>query len=113
MAAERGYDAYMKDLKVPAADTSGKRVAIIGGGPTGISAAFFLGRAGIPVTIFEQADRLGGIVRRVVPDFRISGETVDKDIAMMMAYGAEVKLSSPLLPSASSWPRATPTSSLP
>lgn len=95
VAAERGYDAYMKDLKVPAADTSGKRVAIIGGGPTGISAAFFLGRAGIPVTIFEQADRLGGIVRRVVPDFRISGETVDKDIAMMMAYGAEVKLSSP------------------
>ena len=95
VAAERGYDAYMKDLKVPAADTSGKRVAIVGGGPTGISAAFFLGRAGIPVTIFEQADRLGGIVRRVVPDFRISGETVDKDIAMMETYGAEVKLNTP------------------
>ena len=57
-----------------------------------MSAAYFVGRAGIPVTLFEKADRLGGIVRQVIPAFRISDEAIDKDVALMEKMGVEVKL---------------------
>ena len=63
VAAERGYEALMASIRRPA-KVAGKKAAIIGGGPTGMSAAYFVGRAGIPVTLFEKADRLGGIVRQ-------------------------------------------------
>ena len=55
----------------------------------------FLGRAGIPVTIFEQSHKLGGVPRLVIPGFRISEEAIEKDIALMRFYGAEVKLNTP------------------
>jgi putative selenate reductase len=95
VAAEKGYDRLMDRLEKPAPADTNAKAAIIGGGPTGISAAFFLGRAGIPCTIFEQADKLGGIVRQVIPGFRISDEAIDKDIAMMLKMGAEVKCGAP------------------
>ena len=92
VAAEKGYDAYMSKITPPAPVTDGRKVAAIGGGPTGMSAAYFVGRAGIPVTLFEKADRLGGIVRQVIPAFRISDEAIDKDVALMEKMGVEVKL---------------------
>ena len=92
VAAEKGYDAYMSKITPPAPVTDGRKVAVIGGGPTGMSAAYFVGRAGIPVTLFEKADRLGGIVRQVIPAFRISDEAIDKDMALMEKMGVEVKL---------------------
>lgn len=91
LAAERGYEALLRSIVKPA-PVEGKRAAIIGGGPTGIAAAFFLGRAGVACTIFERSGALGGIVRHVIPAFRISQEAIDRDIALMLAYGAEVKL---------------------
>ena len=92
VAAEKGYDAYMSKITPPAPVTDGRKVAVIGGGPGGMSAAYFVGRAGIPVTLFEKADRLGGIVRQVIPAFRISDEAIDKDVALMEKMGVEVKL---------------------
>ena len=92
VAAEKGYDAYMAKITPPAPVTDGRKVAVIGGGPTGMSAAYFVGRAGIPVTLFEKADRLGGVVRQVIPAFRISDEAIDKDVALMEKMGVEVKL---------------------
>ena len=92
VAAEKGYDAYMSKITPPAPVTDGRKVAVIGGGPTGMSAAYFVGRAGIPVTLFEKADRLGGIVRQVIPAFRISDEAIDKDVALMEKMGVEIKL---------------------
>ena len=94
LAAEQGYEALMASIVKPE-PVAGKKAAIIGGGPTGIAAAYFLGRAGVPCTIFERTDKLGGIIRHVIPEFRISAEAIDKDIALMMAYGAEVKLNTP------------------
>ena len=91
LAAEKGFDALMANVKKPAR-VEGKRAAIIGGGPTGIAAAFFLGRAGVDCTIFERTGALGGIVRHVIPEFRISHEAIDRDVRLMQAYGAEVKL---------------------
>ena len=90
VAAEHGYGALMASLK-PTAKLPGKKAAIIGGGPTGIAAAYFCGRAGIETTIFERERKLGGVPRYVIPAFRISDEAIDKDIALMLRYGVEVK----------------------
>ena len=93
-AATKGYGALMADIKVPA-KVEGKKAAIIGGGPTGIAAAYFLGRAGIETTIFEREEKLGGVPRYVIPAFRISNEAIDKDVALMERYGVEVKCGAP------------------
>ena len=93
-AATKGYGALMADIKVPA-KVEGKKAAIIGGGPTGIAAAYFLGRVGIETTIFEREEKLGGVPRYVIPAFRISNEAIDKDVALMERYGVEVKCGAP------------------
>ena len=95
VAAQRGYDAYVSKLKPAAPVKDSRKVAVIGGGPTGMAAAYFVGRAGIPVTVFEKADRLGGIVRQVIPGFRISDEAIDKDAALVARMGAEIRLNTP------------------
>ena len=84
----------MASIKRPA-KVAGKRVAIIGGGPTGIAAAYFCGRAGIETTIFERESCLGGVPRHVIPAFRIANEVIEKDIALMEQYGVEVKCGAP------------------
>jgi len=90
IAAENGYEALMASIRKPAR-VKGKKAAIVGGGPTGIAAAYFLGRAGVETTIFEREEKLGGVPRYVIPAFRISDEAIDKDIALMEKYGVEVK----------------------
>lgn len=87
-AAKGGYDALLSEIKAPASQ-AGKNVAVVGGGPAGISAAFLLARAGVPVTVFEKHATPGGIVRQVIPGFRISDEAVEKDVALAKAYGAK------------------------
>lgn len=94
-AAKKGYEEVLRELKSKKVKpVKGKNVAIIGGGPAGLSAAAFLSRAGIPVTIFEQKRRLGGVVRYAIPEFRIRKEAIKKDVELCLAYGAEVRLSS-------------------
>ena len=90
-AAQGGYDALLPTLKAEAS-VAGKKVAVVGGGPAGLSAAFFLSRAGVDVTVFERKDDLGGIVRHVIPEFRIGREAIDKDVALCKAYGAKFEL---------------------
>ena len=92
VAAEKGFAQLMDKLQKPAPANDGKKVAVIGGGPTGMAAAYFVGRAGIPVTVFEKTDQLGGIVRHVIPGFRISDDAIDNDVALMFKMGVEVKL---------------------
>ena len=90
LAAEKGWEALLRSLRKPAR-VKGKRAAIIGGGPTGMAAAFFLSRAGVACTLFEREAKLGGIVRQVIPGFRISDEAIDRDAALIAAYGAEIR----------------------
>ncbi len=92
-AAENGFAALLPQLKA-AAPMDGKRVAVVGGGPAGLSAAFFLGRAGVPVTLFERRDALGGIVRHVIPAFRIEDTAIEHDAALCRAMGVQVELNS-------------------
>ena len=95
VAAERGYGKVMADLRTPAPVCDGKKVAVIGGGPTGMAAAYFCARAGVPTTLFEREAALGGVVRYVIPDFRISDEAIERDAALMRKMGVEVLLSTP------------------
>ena len=89
-AAKAAYDKVLPSLK--AGDKhADKKVAIVGGGPAGLSAAYFLTRAGIPVTVFERKESLGGIVRHTIPGFRIGNDAIDKDVSLCLSYGAEVK----------------------
>ena len=88
MAAEAAYDKVLPTLKGAAA--TGKKVAVIGGGPAGLAAASFLSRAGVDVTVFEKNDKMGGVPRYVIPGFRISDDAIDKDVALCSAYGAKM-----------------------
>jgi putative selenate reductase len=90
-AAENAIDKVLPTLE-PVAPVEGKKVAVIGGGPAGLSVASFLTRAGIDTTIMERTGKLGGIVRHVIPGFRISDESIDNDVALCLAHGAKVQL---------------------
>ena len=91
-AADLAYKELLNEIKPLSA--SGKKVAIIGGGPAGLAAAYFLTKAGLSVTIFEGRDSLGGIVRHVIPEFRIGNDAINKDIDLVLKMGAEVRLNS-------------------
>ena len=90
-AASQAYNEILPALKAEGS-VAGKKVAIIGGGPAGLAAATFLSRAGVAVNVFERKEQLGGVVRNVIPEFRISADSIDKDVELCKAYGAEFKL---------------------
>jgi sulfite reductase beta subunit-like hemoprotein/NADPH-dependent glutamate synthase beta subunit-like oxidoreductase/ferredoxin len=71
---------------------SGKKTAIIGGGPAGLAAARELRRCGHEVTIFEREAYLGGQIRIGIPEFRLPREIIEEDINAILAQGVEVKL---------------------
>ena len=68
---------------------SGKRVAVVGSGPAGLAAAQQLNRAGHGVTVFEKADRIGGLLRYGIPDFKLEKRVLDRRLEQMMAEGVE------------------------
>ena len=74
--------------EIPAART-GKRVAVVGSGPAGLAAAQQLARAGHSVTVFEKSDRLGGLLRYGIPNFKMEKHLIDRRIAQMTAEGVE------------------------
>ncbi|MBQ7485232.1 MAG: putative selenate reductase subunit YgfK [Oscillospiraceae bacterium] len=94
LAAERGYEAVLAALQ-PGAPVAGKKAAVIGGGPTGMAAAYFLARAGVAVTIFERQASLGGVVRHVIPAFRISDEAIEKDVSFLKKLGVTIRCGAP------------------
>ena len=70
---------------------SGKKVAVVGSGPAGLAAAQQLARAGHSVTVFEKNDRLGGLLRYGIPDFKLEKSHIDKRVAQMQAEGVEFR----------------------
>ena len=71
----------------PAADTTGKRVAVIGSGPAGLACAQQLTRAGHQVTVYERDDRPGGLLRYGIPEFRLEKRHLDRRLAQLRAEG--------------------------
>ena len=70
---------------------SGKRIAVVGSGPAGLAAAQQLNRAGHSVTVFEKADRIGGLLRYGIPDFKMEKWLLDRRIKQMTAEGVEFR----------------------
>jgi len=81
------------DLKIPKDAPTGKRIAVIGGGPSGLTAAHFLTRKGHDVTIFESAPKLGGALRYGFLEYRIPRDVLDYEINTILRLGISVKLS--------------------
>jgi glutamate synthase (NADPH/NADH) small chain len=80
----------------PAAQKTGKRVAVIGSGPAGLAAAQQLARAGHAVTVFEKNDRIGGLLRYGIPDFKMEKHLIDRRIEQMKAEGVEFLANTPV-----------------
>jgi glutamate synthase (NADPH) small chain len=70
---------------------TGKRVAIVGSGPAGLAAAQQLNRAGHSVTVFEKANRIGGLLRYGIPEFKMEKRVLDRRLEQMIAEGVEFK----------------------
>ncbi|WP_375492526.1 glutamate synthase subunit beta [uncultured Jatrophihabitans sp.] len=75
----------------PAADRTGTSVAVVGSGPAGLAAAQQLTRAGHAVTVFERDDRLGGLLRYGIPDFKMPKNLIDRRLEQMRAEGTEFR----------------------
>ena len=72
-----------------AAKKTGKSVAVVGSGPAGMACAQQLARAGHSVTLFEKADRIGGLLRYGIPDFKMEKHHIDRRVRQMEAEGVE------------------------
>ncbi|MDO9225920.1 MAG: FAD-dependent oxidoreductase [Pseudomonadota bacterium] len=83
------FERY-RDIVGDPAPATGKKVAIIGAGPAGLTAAFDLARMGHAVTVFEAKAAAGGMTRYGIPEYRLPYEALDRDVALIVSMGVEV-----------------------
>ena len=83
---DKGWEQNWVVPQPPAAKT-GKKVAVVGSGPAGLAAAQQLARTGHEVTVFEKNDRIGGLLRYGIPDFKFEKSHIDRRVAQMQAEG--------------------------
>ena len=89
---DRAYDEGWVKAR-PVAHRTGKKVAVIGSGPAGLAAADQLNQAGHTVTLFEKDDRIGGLLRYGIPDFKLEKNVIDRRLAIMEEEGVIFKTS--------------------
>jgi glutamate synthase (NADPH/NADH) small chain len=87
---DRAWDEGWVQTRGPA-ERTGKRVAVIGSGPAGLACAQQLTRAGHDVVVYERSDRLGGLLRYGIPDFKMPKDLIDKRLAQLAAEGTELR----------------------
>jgi len=81
------------DLKIDRLPPTGKRVAVIGGGPSGLTGAYYLARKGHDVTVFEAQPKLGGMLRYGLPEYKVPRNVLDYETNAILRMGISVKLS--------------------
>jgi glutamate synthase (NADPH/NADH) small chain len=94
---ERAFDGGFVEPQPPA-ERSGAKVAVVGSGPAGLAAAQQLTRAGHDVTVFERDDRLGGLLRYGIPDFKMPKGIIDRRIEQMRAEGTTFRVNTGIGP---------------
>lgn len=90
VAAEKGWKDYVDKWSRPDKKMAHK-AAVVGAGPAGLSAAYFLAREGFEVTVFEKHQSAGGVVRHVIPHFRLPVETIERDVEFIRNHGVEFR----------------------
>ncbi|MCE5285639.1 MAG: FAD-dependent oxidoreductase [Pelosinus sp.] len=78
-------------LPPPCSESTGKRIAIVGGGPSGLSAAYYLQLMGHQVVVYEMLPKLGGMLRYGIPNYRLPKNRLDDDINVILATGVKVQ----------------------
>ena len=91
VAAEKGNDEFWKQ-KVTVHPETGKRVAIVGSGPAGLTAAYYLAKSGHSVTVFEAIAHPGGMMRYGIPKYRLPESVLDKEIDIIREFGVKIEL---------------------
>ena len=93
-AADQHYATHGETPSGPAvevAEPNGRKVAVVGSGPAGLTAAWQLARQGYQVKIFEKRSQPGGFLRHAIPAYRLPHEVVDADIANLTSIGVEIE----------------------
>jgi len=85
--------AHKIDLRIPRDKATGKKIAVIGGGPSGLTGAYYLARKGHDVTVYESAPKLGGMLRYGIPEYKIPHDVLDYEINTILRMGISVRLS--------------------
>ena len=88
-AADKGYETATQGL--PATQPTGKKVAVVGSGPAGLTGAYYLARKGHEVTVFEKSVSPGGLLRLGIPAYRLPRDVLDRDIEWVKRAGVEIK----------------------
>lgn len=88
---EKAYENGWVKPSIPKTRT-GKKVAVVGSGPSGLACAVQLNKAGHSVTVFERDDKIGGLLRYGIPDFKLDKKVIDRRIAIMEESGIEFKV---------------------
>jgi len=88
---DRYYAAHPEPEYGPPDQKKDQKVAVVGSGPAGLTAAYFLAQKGYPVTIFEAAAKPGGVLRYGIPAYRLPKDILDRDIKNITALGVEIK----------------------
>jgi glutamate synthase (NADPH/NADH) small chain len=82
---------YARILRSDSFEKNGRKVAIIGAGPAGLSAAYYLNTMGYKVTIYEKLTAAGGMMRFGIPEYRLPYDQIDKDISYILSLGVEIR----------------------
>lgn len=91
IALEQGWQGYRDKWHQPSVDSDKPSIAVIGAGPAGLSAGYFMARAGYPVTIFEKERSAGGVVKHIIPEFRIPAAAIEHDIQFVQDHGVQIE----------------------
>ena len=84
-------DSYFDKLDLGDIKKNGKRVGVIGGGPAGITIAILLARRGYDITIFESREKIGGVLRYGIPEFRLPKENIERYKKLMISLGIKIR----------------------
>jgi len=90
IADQNPSDKYKKILN-QGTESNGKKIAIIGSGPSGLSAAYYLALFGYECTIFEKLEESGGMMRYGIPEYRLPYDQIDKDVNYILSLGVDIK----------------------
>ena len=90
IADQNPAEKYKEILETDTVNKNGKKVAIIGSGPSGLSAAYYLSKMGYEVEIFEKLPQAGGMMRFGIPEYRLPYDQLDKDINYILSLGVKI-----------------------